>query len=176
MYKCKFRWPNDAKIAVVFNMSWESWDDTLGTGKDKERGSPNIPATSPYTRGMRWVFEHSYGDNGGLLLKYADQLIDLNHLHPRISLGRDVSCDIVVDDRFVSREHATIELDGMDFYLVDRSINGTYIAFDGRPDVSVLRRDVLLGGAGKISVGRAFAEDPQHVIMFFYDRRSLFRV
>ena len=67
MYKCKFRWPNDAKIAVVFNMSWESWDDTLGTGKDKERGSPNIPATSPYTRGMRWVFEHSYGDHGGLL-------------------------------------------------------------------------------------------------------------
>ena len=116
------------------------------------------------------------GDNGGLLLKYADQLIDLNHLHPRISLGRDVSCDIVVDDRFVSREHATIELDGMDFYLVDRSINGTYIAFDGRPEVSVLRRDVLLGGAGKISVGRAFAEDPQHVIMFSYDRRSLFRV
>ena len=116
------------------------------------------------------------GDNGGLLLKYADQVIHLNHLQPRISLGREVSCDIVIDDRYASREHATIELDGMNFYLLDRSINGTYIAFDDRPEVSVLRRDVLLDGGGKISLGRAFQEDPKHVIEFSYDRRSLFRV
>ena len=116
------------------------------------------------------------GDNGGLLLKYADQVIHLNHLRYSVSLGRDVGCDIVVNDRFASRKHATIELDGMNFYLVDRSINGSYIAFDDRPEVSVLRRDVLLDGAGKISLGRAFQEDPQHVIEFSCDRRSLFRV
>jgi adenylate cyclase len=116
------------------------------------------------------------GDNGGLLLKYADQVIHLNHLQPRISLGRDVSCDIVIDDRYASREHATIELDGMNFYLVDRSINSTYIAFDNRLEVSVLRRDILLDGEGKISLGRAFQEDPKHVIEFSSDRRSLFRV
>jgi class 3 adenylate cyclase len=116
------------------------------------------------------------GDNGGLLLKYANQLIHLNHQQTRISLGRAVSCDIVIDDRYASREHATVELDGMNFYLLDRSINGTYIAFDHRPEISVLRRDVLLDGGGKISLGRAFQEDPKHVIEFSYDRRSMFRV
>ena len=26
MYKCKFEWPGGAHIAVVFNMSWETWE------------------------------------------------------------------------------------------------------------------------------------------------------
>jgi class 3 adenylate cyclase len=115
-------------------------------------------------------------DNGGLLLKYMDQVIHLNHLRPKICLGRDIGCDIVIDDRYASREHATIELDGWSFYLVDHSINGTYITFDNRQEVSVMRRDVLLDGGGKISLGRAFQEDPKHVIEFSYDWRSLFRV
>ena len=66
MPKAKFAWPDGAKIAITFNMSWESWDDTLGTAKDKERGSPNIPATAPYFRGMRWIYEHAYGDTSGM--------------------------------------------------------------------------------------------------------------
>jgi class 3 adenylate cyclase len=116
------------------------------------------------------------GDHGGLLLEYRNQVIRLNHLLPRIVLGRDPSCEVVIEDRYASRQHARIELDGMNFYLIDRSINGTYVIFNDRPEISVLRRDVLLDGAGKISLGRSFEESPTEVITFSSDRRSLFRV
>ncbi len=116
------------------------------------------------------------GDHGGLVLEYRDQVIRLNHQLPRIVLGRDPGCDLVITDRYASRQHARIELDGMNFYLIDRSINGTYVMFNDRPEISVLRRDVLLDGSGKISLGRAFEESPSEVITFSSDRRSLFRV
>jgi adenylate cyclase len=116
------------------------------------------------------------GDQGGLVLQYRDQLLRLNHQSPRIVLGRDPGCDLVISDRYASRQHARIELDGMNFYLIDRSINGTYLKFDDRPEISVLRRDVLLDGAGKISLGRSFDESPTEVITISSDRRSLFRV
>ena len=62
----KFKWPNDAHIAVVFNMSWESWNDTLGTAENLERGSEQVPAKAHYTRGMRWIYEHAYAEMGGM--------------------------------------------------------------------------------------------------------------
>ena len=115
-------------------------------------------------------------DMGGLLIQYANQVIHLNHSKQAITLGRDAVCDIVIDDRSASREHARIKLEGMNFYLIDRSINGSYISFDNRPEISALRREVLLDGSGRISLGRAFSENPSNVITFSYDRRSLFRI
>ena len=100
------------------------------------------------------------GDKGGLLLQFAGQEIHLNHTKPNVTLGRDPACDIVITDRSASRQHARIRLDGMNFYLVDRSINGSYVRFDDRPEITVLRRDVLLDGSGQISLGRTFAESP----------------
>ena len=61
-----FRWPHGANIAVVFNMAWEFWDDKLGTIDDKEPAAPKIPATAPYARGMRWVYDHAYAETGGM--------------------------------------------------------------------------------------------------------------
>jgi adenylate cyclase len=145
--------------STIYQVLWKNENPDLTDSFFSVRQAPLLP-----------------GDNGALLLKYMDQVIHINHVRPKISIGRDVSCDIVIDDRYASREHATIELDGWSFYLVDRSINGTYIAFDDRQEVSVMRRDVLLDGGGKISLGRAFQEDPKHVIEFSYDWRSLFRV
>ena len=44
------------------------------------------------------------------------------------SLGRDESCDIVIYDptSVVSRNHATLRIDGKRCYLTDHSTNGTY--------------------------------------------------
>lgn len=66
MEKPRFQWPGNAHIAVVFNVAWESWDDKLGTSDDKEPAAPKIPATAPYTRGMRWIYEHAYAETGGM--------------------------------------------------------------------------------------------------------------
>jgi hypothetical protein len=44
------------------------------------------------------------------------------------SIGRDESCDIVIYDvtNVVSRNHATLRVDGKRCYLTDQSTNGTY--------------------------------------------------
>ena len=66
VYKCKFEWPNGAHIAVVCNMSWETWERSLGTSKNNQKAHERVPADAHYTRGMRWIFEHAYAENGGM--------------------------------------------------------------------------------------------------------------
>ena len=66
MYKAKFKWPGGAYIAVVFNMSWESWPDTLATAKTSESGQGGPPVDAEYSRGMRAIYEHAYAETGGL--------------------------------------------------------------------------------------------------------------
>lgn len=64
------------------------------------------------------------------------------------SIGRDESCNIVVQDasKVVSRHHATINVDGRKITIVDNSSNGTYIngikISSGIP-VPVTRKDVV---------------------------------
>jgi len=76
MYKAKFAWPNGANIAVVFNMSWESWPKTLATAQNNEKPSERVTAHAKYGRGMRWVYEHAHGETGGL-----QRLLDIWRRH-----------------------------------------------------------------------------------------------
>jgi allantoinase len=66
MYKCKFAWPNGANIAVVFNMSWETWERRLGTNQNNQVTSERVPADAKYARGMRWIYEHAFAETGGM--------------------------------------------------------------------------------------------------------------
>lgn len=67
MYQAKFKWPGGAHIAVVFNMSWESWNDDLGTAKSSEGTAEGGPSTSAeYSRGMRTIYEHAFAETGGM--------------------------------------------------------------------------------------------------------------
>jgi len=145
--------------SIVYQVLWKLDNPDLTDSFFSTRQPPLVPS-----------------DKGGLLLQYADQVIRLNHLRSAITLGRDPVCDVVIDDRYASREHARIKLEGMNFYLIDQSINGSYISFDNRAEISALRREILLDGSGKISLGRSYSENPSNVITFSYDRRSLFRV
>ena len=75
MYKAPFRWPDGAYIAVVFNMSWEV-SPHLGTADSKENRTQKVPATAHYGRAMRSVYEHAFGETGGL-----QRLLDLWERH-----------------------------------------------------------------------------------------------
>ena len=59
-------------------------------------------------------------------IRFKDRNISINRM---ISIGRDVSNDIVInDDPLISRRHALIEKEGEDFYIMDKgSTNGTYV-------------------------------------------------
>src|SRR5262245_55837206 len=46
----------------------------------------------------------------------------------RVLVGRDPSCDVVIDDKSVSRRHATLERRGSGFVVVDQgSANGSFV-------------------------------------------------
>lgn len=63
----EFHWPDDAHIAVVFNIAWETWPRTLATAESTQRAnSRQMPATAKYTRGMRPIYEHAFAETGGL--------------------------------------------------------------------------------------------------------------
>jgi peptidoglycan/xylan/chitin deacetylase (PgdA/CDA1 family) len=66
MYKCRFAWPDGANIAVVFNMSWETWEKRLGTNQNNQVASERVPADAKYARGMRWIYEHAFAETGGI--------------------------------------------------------------------------------------------------------------
>lgn len=112
-------------------------------------------------------------DNGALLLEWQGGTIRVDHLRSSVLVGRGPHCDIVVPSRFASREHLAVRTEGTDFFLVDRSINGTFIEFEDGRKLHVLRREVPLDGRGRFFPGESPAEG---WIRFSRDRRSLYRV
>ena len=117
-------------------------------------------------------------DTGSLVvtLDLGEQRVRVDQWRPAVVVGREVDCDLVVQDRFSSRKHFSIKLVRTHFYLFDHSINGTYVTLESGEEVHVLRRELLLEGAGEIRIGRGRAERPGEVITFERDRRSMFRV
>jgi peptidoglycan/xylan/chitin deacetylase (PgdA/CDA1 family) len=75
-YDCKFAWPDGAHIAVVFNMSWETWERKLGTSENNQKTSERVPPHAKYGRGMRWIYEHAYAESGGM-----QRLLDMWRRH-----------------------------------------------------------------------------------------------
>ncbi len=62
------------------------------------------------------------------------------------------------------------------FYLIDHSINGTFVTLADGEEIHVLRAEMLLDRSGELSLGRSRADGPNDVITFQYDRRSMFRI
>jgi adenylate cyclase len=120
---------------------------------------------------------HLPADEGAMNFLIGQAIHRLNAFHPRLAFGRDAGNDITVNDDFASRVHAVVEVDTVRLKLIDRSANGTYVAFDGTPgEVRVLRGETVLHGSGRISLGRPLADPQAQPIVFRRDQRALYRV
>jgi adenylate cyclase len=116
-------------------------------------------------------------DEGALQFLFGGAVRRVSAFQPRLALGRDAGNDFVVADDFASRVHAVVEVDTMRFKLIDRSANGTYVAFDGTSgEARVLRGETVLHGSGRISLGRPLADQRAQPIAFRRDQRALYRV
>lgn len=115
------------------------------------------------------------GDPGSLLVALGATRVRIDQRRPSIRIGRGPDCDLVVSDRYASRRHLTIRLVRTRFYLIDHSINGTFVTLRGGEEVQVLRGELALERSGELCVGRSRAEQPADVIAFEYDRRSIYR-
>ena len=90
-----------------------------------------------------------------LTLSLAGAAIAFPDERGELSIGRDKECDAVVAERTASRRHARIERRGAQFFVVDESTNGTWLAIDGDKEVLLRRERALLRGRGRISFGTA---------------------
>jgi adenylate cyclase len=115
-------------------------------------------------------------DPGGLVLTHRCQRITVDRFRYRVVIGRAPHCDVRLADRFVSREHAIVRLEGVQFYLTDSSINGTVVEFEDGRSVQLLRREISLESAGWIWPGGKRGPSFEEAVRFERDRRSLYRV
>lgn len=114
-------------------------------------------------------------DTGSLMVVFNDMRLRVDRWHPLLTLGRDTSSDVAVTDQVASRRHCSIRLTRSNFYLVDHSVNGTYVTFASGDEIHLLRGEIVLEGSGEIRLGRSRSEGGESVIQFQRDQRSRFR-
>ncbi len=131
----------------VFQINWER-DDTMST----RIGFPE--------------FRKPVATRKELLLRYQQQTLTLNEQHKSTVLGREDSCELCIRSSFASRQHARIEFSFGKFVIMDYSANGTYIRFSDNQEVHLSHQDMILHGAGTISLGQPFSEHPTDVIEY----------
>ena len=92
--------------------------------------------------------------------------ITLDAATQAITLGRDEHNDVVIREKLASRLHARIERRHDKFALVDSSVNGTYVTFEGEREFLLHRQELLFKGRGRISFGRPLGPDAGDVVSF----------
>ncbi len=115
------------------------------------------------------------GDQGSLIVAHRNLSLRLDQSRPNITIGRGENCDMVVHEKLASRKHVSIRLLRTHFYLVDHSLNGTFVTLESGEEVHVLRKELLLDGTGKLTLGLSSTEGAADVITFTRDRRSIYR-
>ena len=101
-----------------------------------------------------------------MILRYRDHSIKVNRELRTVVLGREETCDILVQNDLASRQHIRIELRFGKFIIADQSTNGTYIRSSNGNVVHITREETVLFGNGSISLGQAFAEHPVELVEF----------
>ncbi|MBY0299734.1 MAG: FHA domain-containing protein [Methylobacterium sp.] len=95
----------------------------------------------------------------GLRLTYRDKRWLFDESRQAVTLGRDAASDIVVDNDYVSRRHATIERRGDKWVLIDHSTNGTYVTLFGAEEFCMRREELVLRDVGTLGIGRSIGLD-----------------
>ena len=100
-----------------------------------------------------------------LLLQIGQRAATLDRSIRHLVIGRSKGADIQVDEVMASRLHARLEYRRGKFFLIDQSTNGTYVRLNGE-ERFVRREEILLSGAGVISLGRTLAEAGDAAVHF----------
>jgi adenylate cyclase len=115
-------------------------------------------------------------DIGSLVLNLGDSECRVDYWNATLTIGRATDSGLVVADTLVSRRHATIRVERTQFYLVDHSINGTFVTRASGEEIHVVRREIMLEVRGEIRPGYSRKGRAAPFIAFRRDRRSMYRV
>lgn len=89
-----------------------------------------------------------------LVLAYGGREIVLDAARPALAFGRDKAQELVVEDSNASRAHGRLELRAGKFFVVDHSVNGTYVTVEGNAEFVLRRESFALLGRGWIAFGQ----------------------
>ncbi|WP_077231354.1 adenylate/guanylate cyclase domain-containing protein [Methyloversatilis thermotolerans] len=101
-----------------------------------------------------------------LLVSYRGVEVTLDTSHGPLTLGRDMSNEVVIKDQRASRNHARIERRRDKFVLVDQSTNGTFLRIEGENEVILKREEMILRGQGTIGFGHSALEQGIDLMRF----------
>ena len=132
---------------AVFEVLWEQSGDVTRVATELLSRSVTRPTKLRFSRG--------------------EEVLEINSESDSIWIGRDESCDLVVNTELASRKHAYCELRRGKFVLVDHGTNGTYVSPSGEDEVYLRREEMVLRGTGSISLGKPVAETAAEELIFF---------
>lgn len=101
-----------------------------------------------------------------LQLEYRGEIFRVDATTTGFNIGREPRNDMIVDDQWVSRRHASIEFHNSGFVLVDKSTNGTFVHFDGETPFLLQRDTQPLRKNGCFSLGRVMTDDADWLVHF----------
>jgi hypothetical protein len=133
--------PEDGEALMLFLINWPSYQGATGNSQLSTFGQSSAV---PVER---------------LCVRHHGKAFLLDEKTPVLTIGRDLGCKLIIDDRKASRQHARIERRGDGFYLVDTSTNGCFVTQSGRQEVMVRRHEIQLESRGQISFGNS-GNDP----------------
>jgi class 3 adenylate cyclase len=100
-----------------------------------------------------------------LRLNYQGKVLIRRRDSEFVTLGRDSSLDVAIDDATASRRHCHIVRRDGKFILRDHSANGTYVTIEGEGEVHVHVDTLVLRKAGWIALGMS-ADLTDRVVYF----------
>jgi len=133
--------PEDGEALGLFQILWPSYQGAA---------SSSPPSAFGQIRGA--VAER-------LCVRHRGKAFLLDDKTPVLTIGRDLGCKLIIDDRKASRQHARVEKRDDGYYLVDTSTNGCFVTLSGRQEVMVRRHEMQLESRGQISFGNS-GSDP----------------
>lgn len=141
------------------------------TAKPKKAPKPEaVPTELPEPKPELEVNETATRKSNGkgitieLLIKGKKHVVTTNK--DSCVIGRDPSCDIVIQNKFVSRAHAKIILKNGKFLVEDNSFNGTYINFNNGQKIHVSKDEQTLMTNGVMSIGKPINDESKSIIEF----------
>jgi len=140
--------PENGEALSLFQINWPSYQ---GTTVNSVPSTFDSSSSAPIER---------------LCVRYRGKAFLLDDKTPVLTIGRDLGCKLIIDDRKASRQHARVERRGDGFYLVDTSTNGCFVRLIGRQEVMVRRHEIQLESRGQISFGNS-GNDPMAEIAEF---------
>jgi len=101
-----------------------------------------------------------------LILEHGALSLTVDAERPAVLIGRDAASDIVIAHPSASRLHGRIERRLENYFYVDLSTNGTYVAVAGDEEIRLRRQEIMLRGEGQLAYGHPARHAQAEVIRY----------